>query len=80
MGKFKEEACGIPIIEFIGLRSKMYSYIKDNETFGRTAKGIKKNVIKITSSMRTTKGYKKTTNNYTIRTNQLEAKTPTIQL
>ena len=44
--KFKNEACGIPIIEFVGLRSQMYSYIKNNETGGRTAKGIKKNVIK----------------------------------
>ena len=45
-GKFKDEACGILITEFIGLKSKMYSYVKDNEKGGRTAKGIKKNVIK----------------------------------
>ena len=44
--KFKDEASGIPINEFIGLRSKMYSYIKDNYVCGKTAKGIKKNVIK----------------------------------
>ena len=46
IGKFKEEACGIPITEFISLKSKMYSYVKDNEKGARTAKGIKKNVIK----------------------------------
>ena len=46
IGKFKDEACGIPITEFIGLKSKMYSYVKDNGKGGRTAKGIKKNVIK----------------------------------
>ena len=46
IGKFKDEACGIQITEFVGLKSKMYSYIKDNEKGGRTAKGIKKNVIK----------------------------------
>ena len=46
IGKFKDKACGIPITEFIGLKSKMYSYVKDNEKGGRTAKGIKKNVIK----------------------------------
>ena len=46
IGKFKDEACGAPIDEFVGLRSKMYSYIKDNQKEGRTAKGIKKNVIK----------------------------------
>ena len=45
IGKFKDEACGIQITEFIGLKSKMYSYIKDNEKGGRTAKRIKKNVI-----------------------------------
>ena len=46
IGKFKDEAAGIPITEFVGLRSKMYSYIKDNKKGGKTAKGIKKNVIK----------------------------------
>ena len=46
IGKFKDEAAGVPICEFVGLRSKIYSYIKDNEKGGKTAKGIKKNVIK----------------------------------
>ena len=46
IGKFKDEAAGIPIVEFVGLRSKMYSYMKDNKQVSRTAKGIKKNVIK----------------------------------
>ena len=46
IGKMKDEAGGIPITEFIGLRSKMYSYIKDNQKGGKTAKGIKKNIIK----------------------------------
>lgn len=46
IGKFKDETAGVPICEFVGLRSKMYSYIKDNEKGGKTAKGIKKNVIK----------------------------------
>ena len=45
IGKFKDEAAGIPITEFVGLRSKMYSYIKDNDKGGKTAKGIKKNII-----------------------------------
>ena len=43
IGKFKDEACSVPITEFIGLKSKMYSFVKDNE---KGAKGIKKNVIK----------------------------------
>ena len=60
IGKFKDEVAGIPITEFVGLRSKMYSYMKDNDKdektakeikkdndkIGRTAKGIKKNIIK----------------------------------
>ena len=46
IGKFKDEAAGITITEFVGLRSKMYSYIKDNQKVGKTAKGIKKNIIK----------------------------------
>ena len=45
IGKFKDEAAGIPVTEFVGLRSKMYSYILDNKQTKRTAKGIKKNVI-----------------------------------
>ena len=46
IGKFKDEACGVLITEFIGLKSKMYSYIKSDEKGGKIAKGIKKNVIK----------------------------------
>ena len=46
IGKMKDEAEGIPITEFVGLRSKMYSYIRDNETGDKKAKGIKKRVIK----------------------------------
>ena len=46
IGKFKDEAAWIPIVEFVGLKSKMYSYIKNDLKSGQTAKGIKKNVIK----------------------------------
>ena len=46
IGNFKDEACGVLIVEFIGLKSKMYSYIKSDEKGGRTAKGIRKNMIK----------------------------------
>ena len=42
IGKFKGEAAGIPITEFIGLRSKMYSYIKNNDQNNKTAKGNKR--------------------------------------
>ena len=43
IGKFKDEACGVPITESAGLKSKLYSYIKSNEKGGKTAKSIKKN-------------------------------------
>ena len=45
IGKFKDEAAGDPIIEFVGLKSKMYSYKTENKE-NKTAKGVKKNVIK----------------------------------
>ena len=45
IGKFKDEAAGITVVEFVGLRSKMYSYMKDNDKGGKTAKGIKTNII-----------------------------------
>ena len=46
IGKFENEGGGIPLVEFVGLRSKVCSYIKDNNKGGKTAKGIKKNVVK----------------------------------
>ena len=46
IGKFKDEAAGIPLVEFIGLRSKMLSYVKDNGKNEKTAKGIKRYVVK----------------------------------
>ncbi|MCG8405653.1 MAG: hypothetical protein MI923_10690 [Phycisphaerales bacterium] len=48
IGKFKDEAAGMPIVEFVGLRSKMYSYVKDNNKDRKevkTAKGFRKYVI-----------------------------------
>lgn len=46
IGKMKDEAAGQIIRESIGLRSKMYSYVKDNDENNKTVKGIKKIVIK----------------------------------
>ena len=45
IGKMKDECRGIPITEFCGLRSKMYSCIKENEKYCCKAKGIKNNVV-----------------------------------
>ena len=45
-GKFKDETGGIPIVEFVGLRAKMYSILKlDGETKA-TCKGINETVKK----------------------------------
>ena len=46
IGKFKDETAGVPIKEFIGLKSKMYSISLDNEKNSKKAKGAKKNVIR----------------------------------
>ena len=46
IGKFKDEAAGKPILEFVGLKSKMYSYTKVTGEEYKKAKGIRKNVIK----------------------------------
>ena len=45
IGKFKDESAGDPIIDFVGLKSKMYSYRTENKE-NKTAKGVRKNVIK----------------------------------
>ena len=45
VAKFKDEAAGKPILEFIGLKSKMYSYTTEDKN-NKTAKGVKKNIIK----------------------------------
>ena len=44
--KFKDECGGLPMGSFIGLRSKMYSYLMDNGKNNKTCKGVKKDVIK----------------------------------
>ena len=49
LGKMKDETQGIPIQEFVGLKSKMYSMIYEDDgklTEKKTAKGIKMSVIK----------------------------------
>ena len=45
IGKMKDEAVGMVIKEFIGFRSKMYSYEINNETT-KKCKGISKHTIK----------------------------------
>ena len=45
LGKMKDECSGIPIVEYVGLRPKMYS-ILTGESEIRKAKGVKKYVVK----------------------------------
>ena len=46
IAKFKDEVAGMPVFGFVGLRSKKYSYVKDNGKNEKNAKGIRKYVIK----------------------------------
>jgi hypothetical protein len=46
IGKFKDETEGKPIVEFCGLRSKMYSVKLDNGKEKKTGKEIKKSAMK----------------------------------
>ena len=41
VGFFKDELNGTPIVEFVGLRAKMYSFLLPDGSSKRTAKGIK---------------------------------------
>jgi hypothetical protein len=45
IGKFKCETKGVPIKEFCGLRSKMYSMLLETGKEKKTGKGIKKSVV-----------------------------------
>ena len=46
IGKFKDEAPGKQITDFVGLRPKLYSFKVEGKGETRKAKGVKKNVIK----------------------------------
>lgn len=45
VGLLKDETFGDPIVEFVGLRPKMYSYITNNEITVKKSKGIKKSAV-----------------------------------
>ena len=45
LGMFKDEAAGKNIIEFVGLRSKLYSFIIDDDVEVKKCKGVKKQVV-----------------------------------
>ena len=55
IGKFRDEAASIPAVEFVGLKSKMYSYIKMMRKVERLLRVLKRMLSKIISSMKTIK-------------------------
>ena len=46
VGKFKDELNGVAAVEFVGLRSKMYSILLPDNSSKNTAKGIKTSFVK----------------------------------
>ena len=47
IGKMKDEAGGVAIEEFVGLKPKMYSFLVENSQH-KKAKGVNKNVVATT--------------------------------
>ena len=45
LGMFKDEAAGKIIIEFVGLRAKLYSFIMEDRKENKRCKGVKKQVV-----------------------------------
>ena len=46
LGMFKDEVCGKEIVEFVGLRAKVYSYKMLDGSEDKKCKGVTKNVTK----------------------------------
>ena len=46
LGYFKDETCGVPIVKFVGLRSKMYSILLADDSVKNTAKRIQQHFSK----------------------------------
>ena len=46
IGEFKDETGGLPVVEWVGLRAKMYSMVTEGGKEKKTGKGIKKSVLK----------------------------------
>ena len=44
-GKMKDETGGVAIEEFVGLKAKMYSFLVDDNSEYKKAKGVKRNVV-----------------------------------
>ena len=46
VGIMKDETCGVRIKSFVGLKAKMYTYIKKDKHECKKAKGINNSVVK----------------------------------
>ena len=45
VGKMTDETAGVAIEEFVGLKRKMYSYLVDDKSEHKKAKGVNRNII-----------------------------------
>ena len=45
VGKMQDETAGVAIIEFVGLKSKMYSNLVDGNSEHKKAKGVNRNIV-----------------------------------
>ena len=45
VGKMKDKTAGVAIKEFVGLKPKMYSFLVDDNSEHKKAKGINKNFV-----------------------------------
>ena len=55
MGKMKEEICGVPIEGFVGLKSRMYTFITENNHESKNVNGINKTSLMMDYNMTITK-------------------------
>jgi len=46
LGKMKDETGGVPITEFCALKPKMYAFAREDDKEHKTAKGVRKNIIR----------------------------------
>ena len=48
IGKMKDETAGVAVQEFVRLKPKMYSYLFDDNSEHKKAKGVNRNVVATT--------------------------------
>ena len=50
VAKMKDEIAVVPSEEFVGLKPKMYSYLVDDNSEHKKAKGVRENIVPIKSN------------------------------